>query len=223
MDVSTRIEIVKLYYSLGESATAALRGYKIKHGLIKDPFTVSTITRLIAKFEFTGCLLDFPGKGRRSLSDERAPIVQNAVEQIQSQSTMASSSITQLMRKTLKLCKCTYGDGPASVPVIKSYTSAPVGLDWRIDGYSGETRFRVECRIDTKEVMNLEMTIPMGCHALLTKTTHQPFSLSMHGKEGWSFGQAIKLDNATGCIPLYTVGLVSGSDVTLNERLRLCE
>ncbi|KAG5454364.1 hypothetical protein CSKR_113910 [Clonorchis sinensis] len=95
MHVSTRIEIVKLHYSLGESATAALRGYKTKHGLIKDPFTVSTITRLIAKFESTGSVLDFPGKGRKSLSDERAPIVQNAVEQLQSQSTMASSSITQ--------------------------------------------------------------------------------------------------------------------------------
>ncbi|GAA54821.1 hypothetical protein CLF_105554 [Clonorchis sinensis] len=100
MDVSTRIEIVKLYYSLGESATAALRGYKTKHGLIKDPFTVSNITCLIAKFESTGSVLDFPGKGRKSLSDERAPIVQNAVEQLQSQSTMASSSITQVSQLT---------------------------------------------------------------------------------------------------------------------------
>ncbi|KAG5442597.1 hypothetical protein CSKR_114383 [Clonorchis sinensis] len=46
-DVSTRIEIVKLHYSLGESVTAAFRGYKTKHGLIKDPFTVSTIARLL--------------------------------------------------------------------------------------------------------------------------------------------------------------------------------
>ncbi|KER25268.1 hypothetical protein T265_07252 [Opisthorchis viverrini] len=60
MDISTRIEILKLYYSLGESATAALRGCKTKHGLIKDPFTVSTIARLIAKFESTGSGLDFP-------------------------------------------------------------------------------------------------------------------------------------------------------------------
>ncbi|GAA47268.1 hypothetical protein CLF_100154 [Clonorchis sinensis] len=100
MDVSTRIEILKLYYSLGESAIAALRGYKTKHGLIKDPFTVSTITCLIAKFESTGSVLDFSGKGRKSLSDERAPIVQNAVEQLQSQSTMASSSITQVSQLT---------------------------------------------------------------------------------------------------------------------------
>ncbi|GAA37613.2 hypothetical protein CLF_112391 [Clonorchis sinensis] len=100
MDANTLIEIVKLYYSLGESATAALRGYKTKHGLIKDPFTVSTITRLIAKFESTGSVLDLPGKGRKSLSDERTPIVQNAVEQLQSQSTMASSSITQVSQLT---------------------------------------------------------------------------------------------------------------------------
>ncbi|KER30310.1 hypothetical protein T265_03255 [Opisthorchis viverrini] len=95
MNVSRRTKIVKLYYSLGESATSALRGYKTKHGLIKDPFTVSTIARLIAEFESIGPVLDFPGKGKKSLSDERAPIVQNAVEQLQSQSTMASSSITQ--------------------------------------------------------------------------------------------------------------------------------
>ncbi|GAA57918.1 hypothetical protein CLF_113348 [Clonorchis sinensis] len=63
MDVSTRIEIVQLYYSLGESATAALRGYKTKHGPIKDPFTVSTITRLIAKFESTGSDWIFLTKG----------------------------------------------------------------------------------------------------------------------------------------------------------------
>ncbi|GAA47813.1 hypothetical protein CLF_100832 [Clonorchis sinensis] len=97
---SKRIEIVKLYYSLGVSATAALRGYKTKHGLIKDLFIVSTITRLIAKFDSTGFVLNFPGKGRKSLSDERAPIVQNAVEQLQSQSTMASSSITQVSQLT---------------------------------------------------------------------------------------------------------------------------
>ncbi|GAA52257.1 hypothetical protein CLF_107702 [Clonorchis sinensis] len=66
----------------------------------KDPFTVSTITRLIAKFVSTGSVLDFPGKGKNSLSDERAPSVQNAVEQLQSQSTMASLSITQVSRLT---------------------------------------------------------------------------------------------------------------------------
>ncbi|KAG5452910.1 hypothetical protein CSKR_107457 [Clonorchis sinensis] len=69
---------------------------RTKHGLIKDPSTVSTITRLIAKLESAGSVLDFPGKGRKPLSDERAPIVQNAVEQLQSQSIMASSSITQV-------------------------------------------------------------------------------------------------------------------------------
>ncbi|KAG5453784.1 hypothetical protein CSKR_113840, partial [Clonorchis sinensis] len=100
INVGTRIEIVKLYYSLGESATAALPSYKTKHGLIIDPFIVSTITRLIAQFESTGSVLDFPGKGRKSLSDERAPIVQNAVEQLQSQSIMASSSITQVSQLT---------------------------------------------------------------------------------------------------------------------------
>ncbi|GAA48202.1 hypothetical protein CLF_101306 [Clonorchis sinensis] len=100
MNVSKRIEIVKLYDPLGESATAARRGYKTKHGLIGDPFTVSTITRLIAKFESTGSVVDFPGRWRKSLSDERAPIVQNAVEQLQSQSTMTSSSITQVSQLT---------------------------------------------------------------------------------------------------------------------------
>ncbi|GAA57653.1 hypothetical protein CLF_113025 [Clonorchis sinensis] len=39
-------------------------------------------------------------KGGKSLSDERAPILQNAVVQLQSQSTMASSSITRLSQLT---------------------------------------------------------------------------------------------------------------------------
>ncbi|GAA55161.1 hypothetical protein CLF_107046 [Clonorchis sinensis] len=75
-------------------------GNRIYVRVIRDPFTVSVITRLIATFESTGSVLDFPGKGRKSLSDERAPIVQNAVEQLQSQSTMTSSSITQVSQLT---------------------------------------------------------------------------------------------------------------------------
>ncbi|KER24667.1 hypothetical protein T265_07715 [Opisthorchis viverrini] len=99
-EVEVRSEQRTFRIPLGESATTALHGYKTKHGLIKDPFTVSTITRLIAKFESTGSVLDFPGIGRKSLSDERAPIVQNAVEQLQSQSTMASSSIAEASQLT---------------------------------------------------------------------------------------------------------------------------
>ncbi|KER29255.1 hypothetical protein T265_13412, partial [Opisthorchis viverrini] len=55
---------------------------------LANPFIA---TLLIAKFESIGSVLDFPGKGRQSLSDERAPILQNAIEQLQSFSTMASS------------------------------------------------------------------------------------------------------------------------------------
>ena len=54
MDLETRIEFVELYFTNGKSASSALRAYKIAHGCHRDPFSVSTISRLIQRFRETG-------------------------------------------------------------------------------------------------------------------------------------------------------------------------
>ena len=70
MDLQTRIEIVQCYYACGRCPTAALRQFKLQRDLVKDPFSLSGITRLIAKFEETGSVLDKPRSGRPSVDDD---------------------------------------------------------------------------------------------------------------------------------------------------------
>jgi transposase len=65
MDLQSRISILKHYYKENESAAAALRAYKTEKGLKSDPFSLSTITRLIQRFEETGSVADRPHTGRR--------------------------------------------------------------------------------------------------------------------------------------------------------------
>ena len=75
-----RISIIKCYYANGESPTAALRKFKSDHGLIKDPFTTHSITRLVDKFETTGSILDQEKSGRPSLQGKRCAAVENALQ-----------------------------------------------------------------------------------------------------------------------------------------------
>ena len=67
LDLDTRLELVKLYYKLGSSPGAALRAYKTVHKLHDDPFSATTISRLIAKFERTKTLHNAPKSGKPSL------------------------------------------------------------------------------------------------------------------------------------------------------------
>lgn len=93
MDLQERIEIVQDYYSCGRSPTAALRQFKRRRGLIKDPFDLKTITRLIAKFEETGSVADKPRSGRPPVDDDTVLEVSEAVAQSSASSHLGSTSV----------------------------------------------------------------------------------------------------------------------------------
>jgi Fe2+ or Zn2+ uptake regulation protein len=70
LDLQTRITLVRLFYENHSCAAAALRKFKSLHNLIKDPFSVTTVQRLLKKFESEGVVIDLPKSGRPSISDE---------------------------------------------------------------------------------------------------------------------------------------------------------
>lgn len=100
MNLECRIEIVGLWYENGKSATATMRAFKNKHKLHKDPFSLSTISRLLTKFEETGSVVDLPGKGRKSLQDSRSEVVVNTLEDIQSSSELRHCSTSAISSAT---------------------------------------------------------------------------------------------------------------------------
>ena len=81
LDIKTRIEIVELFHQNNGSAAQTLRRFKTKHQMNKDPFTLSTITRLVKKFHETGSVLDLPKSGRPSVSEEVVEEVKAANKQ----------------------------------------------------------------------------------------------------------------------------------------------
>ena len=76
MELETGIEIIQLYYSHHKSASSTLRAYKTMQQLNKDPFSVSSISRLVKRFESTGSVYDMPRSGRPSLVNIRAPVIE---------------------------------------------------------------------------------------------------------------------------------------------------
>jgi hypothetical protein len=91
MDTSVKVELVKLYYQNGSSASAALRSYKSAHGLKNDPFPPWTISRIVQHFEETGSVLDIPRPGRPSLQTSRMEVVQQALHESSSNALHISS------------------------------------------------------------------------------------------------------------------------------------
>ena len=75
LDLETRLELVKLYYKNNENAAATMRAYKKIKAMRKNPFPLSTLTRLIKKFESTKTLHDLPSRGRPSLEENRVGAV----------------------------------------------------------------------------------------------------------------------------------------------------
>ena len=116
MNLETKMEILECYILSNKSTTAALRLYKKRRNLIKDPFTTTTIAKLMTKFYETGSLLDKERSGRRSLVDERIDSVKQAVEQtstcdysttsirqISASSSIPTSSVHRILKQNLKM------------------------------------------------------------------------------------------------------------------------
>lgn len=111
MDLEMRKNMLRCYYANNNSATAAMRQYKRENNLIKDPCSVSSITRMIDKFERTGSLHD-EKHGRNSQTDERKETVENIVEdshamlsvrRVSQESGIPSTSVFRIMKQALNL------------------------------------------------------------------------------------------------------------------------
>jgi transposase len=100
IDISTRITLVRLYYENGSSAAAALRAYKTIHHLRADPFCVTSIQRLIKRFEKEGSVLDRPRSGRPSTSDDVVEQVQQVLQYGQASSRMNIFSARAVSRQS---------------------------------------------------------------------------------------------------------------------------
>ena len=100
MDLETRIQLVELYFANGNSASAALRAYKVSHGYHRDPFSASTISRLIQRFRETGSVKDKPRSGRPNLEEERKVTVAGELEAQQSNPELGAASCRSIARRT---------------------------------------------------------------------------------------------------------------------------
>ena len=100
MDLETRIEFVELYFTNGKSVSSALRAYKIAHGCHRDPFSVSTISRLIQRFRETGSVADKPRSGRPSLEEDREATIAEELQAQQSNPELGAASCRSISRRT---------------------------------------------------------------------------------------------------------------------------
>ena len=115
INLPDRIDIIKCYYASGESPTAAIRMFKQKRKLIKDPFTLATVSNLVKKFEMTGSVQDRSKTGRPSLHDERSQLVSDALEttssdlgctstrKIEAATCIPQRSVHRILRNVLEL------------------------------------------------------------------------------------------------------------------------
>jgi transposase len=92
LDNSTRAALVRNYYQNGNSASAGLRKFKTEKGLAKDPCSVSTVSRLVEKFETFGCICDLPRSGRPTFSEDEISAVKDEVEAQKSSSELHITS-----------------------------------------------------------------------------------------------------------------------------------
>ena len=115
IDLLDRIDIIKCYYLSGESATSAMRMFKQKRQLIRDPFSLASVSNLVKKFETTGSVQDRPKSGRPSLQEQRSESVLNALEttssdlgctstrKIEAETSIPQRSVHRILRTALQL------------------------------------------------------------------------------------------------------------------------
>jgi transposase len=100
LDLQTRISLVRLYYENGSSAAAALRKFKTLNNLVKDPFCVTTVQRLLHKFETEGIVIDSPKSGRPPFGEEVVERVEQTLLEGQASSSQRIFSAHQITRET---------------------------------------------------------------------------------------------------------------------------
>ncbi|GFS70786.1 DUF4817 domain-containing protein [Trichonephila clavipes] len=85
--------LVKLFYMNEESATIALRKFRVQKNVKsgKGPLTPEGLLKLVKRFEETGKLEDRARAGRPCLKDARAPYIAVETEAIASEAASGTS------------------------------------------------------------------------------------------------------------------------------------
>lgn len=96
MDLKERILTIMPFYQNGSSAAATFRAFKTQKNLHDNPFSLSTVTRVVKKFEVTGSALDAPRAGRPSVSEKEIAIVGEAVGMCQGESARGYRFLRQV-------------------------------------------------------------------------------------------------------------------------------
>ena len=105
LDFGTKLLIMQCYYACGRSATQTIRQIKKERGLHNDPFSASTVTRLINVFEQTGSIMHYVSmSGRPSVSEQSVSVVADAM---QTRSSSRGSTFVRQLSIATGICKST--------------------------------------------------------------------------------------------------------------------
>ncbi|GFV42456.1 DUF4817 domain-containing protein [Trichonephila clavipes] len=93
--------LVKLFYMNEESATIALRKFRVQKNVKsgKGPLTPAGLLKLVKRFEETGKLEDRARAGRPCLKEARAPCIAVEMEAIASEAASGTSSAREAARR----------------------------------------------------------------------------------------------------------------------------
>ncbi|GFV47710.1 DUF4817 domain-containing protein [Trichonephila clavipes] len=93
--------LVKLFYMNEESATIALRKFRVQKNVKsgKGPLTPSGLLKFVKRFEETGKLEDRARAGRPCLKEARAPCIAVEMETIASEAASGTNSAREVARR----------------------------------------------------------------------------------------------------------------------------
>ncbi|GFX71189.1 DUF4817 domain-containing protein [Trichonephila clavipes] len=101
LSASDKALLVKLFYMKGESATIALRKFRVQKNVKggKGPLTPAGLLKLVKRFEETGKLEDRARAGRLCLKEARAACIAVEMEAIASEAASGTSSARETARR----------------------------------------------------------------------------------------------------------------------------
>ena len=99
LPTATRVELVRLYYQCGKSATLALRRFNTENQRRKNVCNESTVRRLVSRFEARGSVFDNPRGGRPPVPASTVALVSSCLKETQRMNPNGISSARSVGRK----------------------------------------------------------------------------------------------------------------------------
>ncbi|GFT09356.1 DUF4817 domain-containing protein [Trichonephila clavipes] len=113
--------LVKLFYMNEESATIALRKFRVQKNVKsgKGPLTPAGLLKFVKRFEESGKLEDRARAGRPCLKEARAPCIAVEMEAIASEAASGTNSARdcQTIGLTTIICPQYSSSNPPAVPI----------------------------------------------------------------------------------------------------------